>query len=548
MATKEDNKNKEENPSVVQEAFMDAEKLEEVLKENSKDMIRSTVHGEVSKLVKESLSEDDEDYEEEEVEDEEEEASDEEDTEAKNDDSDYSFDFGDETSDEEDYSGEEESPEDYSSEYPTGDEAGGASEEPLDLTNASDEQVIDIYKKLNDSDQVEVIDQNEVKFTDSAGEEYHIKTNDNMETGEEEYDMESAGYDEVDQMTENDEPMYKIELDEDDGNTGSPRKAGHDPKDQVKGATAPKDPESADAPMDNENHGDNLEGGFEEDEATEDGAGHKKDLYVMEDEDGFKLEDVDLDGDEGYDLEEDTLDDMPHDLSHYRDEEDEDDELPKDISLDDFDYDVTKTKKGDDEEGFGDEEMEESSVRAFNNGRNQSTKPKNFPKERMGGREDHFKKTRGIGESKENKEKVNEVKRNYNKLLDEAKKLKQENGKFKKSLKKFRNMLSETALFNTNLTHAMKLFLEHSTTPEEKEKILQRFDNEVETINESKKLYKSLDSEYKNKDTVNESVENKIEKPHASSVSQSQLNEANAYADDSGTARMKELMNFVDKK
>lgn len=562
MATNEENKNNEGNSSVIQEAFMDAEKLEEVLKENSKDMIRSTLNDEVSKLVKESLNEDDdeeEDYEEEEVGDEEDEASDEENAGGEETDS---YEFGDEAGGEEDYSsdysGEEESPEDYSSEYPEGgEEAGGASEEPLDLTNASDEQVIDIYKKLNGSDQVEVVDQNEIKFTDSAGEEYYIKTGDNESASESEYDMESAGYGESynigenDQVNENDEPMYRIELDEDDGNTGKPRKSGHDPRDQVKGASAPKDPDSANAPTDNENHGDNLEGGFEEDEATQDGVGHHAE-HVMEDEDDIRLEDLNLEEDEdgtremgektGYDINEEggeeSLDDMPDKLSAYRDD-DEEEELPTDIDVDDFD-DV-------DDAGGEDEEVEENSVRSFNNGRNQSLKPDQFPKNRMGGRGDHFEKTRGIGDSdqsKESKERVDEVKKNYNKLLDEAKKLKKENEEFKKSLKKFRNMLSETALFNTNLTHAMKLFLEHSTTPEEKEKILQRFDEEVETINESKKLYKTLDSEYRNKETVNESVEDKIEKPQ-SSGSQSQLNETNAYDD---TARMKELMQFVDKK
>ena len=118
----------------------------------------------------------------------------------------------------------------------------------------------------------------------------------------------------------------------------------------------------------------------------------------------------------------------------------------------------------------------------------------------------------------------------YNALLAEAKKIKAENDMFRTSLKGFRKMLGETAVFNSNLTYVTKLFLEHSTTTKEKQQILERFDNEVVTIEESKKLYKNIVSELKTKKPIAEAVENKIVSERATSQS-TQINERKVYVD-----------------
>ena len=173
------------------------------------------------------------------------------------------------------------------------------------------------------------------------------------------------------------------------------------------------------------------------------------------------------------------------------------------------------------------ETMEESNVRALNNGRNQSLKPSTFPDERRGGRVD---------------ESVNK----YNTLLTEAKELRGKNEEYKQALKQFRTMLAETVVFNSNLTYVTKLFMEHSTTKEEKQEILKRFDNEVSTLKESKRLYKSIASELTSRKPMNESVERKFNNEVSSGMSK-QLNESTAYIDKE-TQRIKDLMSRVEKR
>jgi hypothetical protein len=137
-----------------------------------------------------------------------------------------------------------------------------------------------------------------------------------------------------------------------------------------------------------------------------------------------------------------------------------------------------------------------------------------------------------------------EVKR-YKSLITEATKLKAENEQFREALKKFKNMLVETVVYNTNLSYVAKLFMEHATTKDEKISIIKRFD-EVSSIKESKKLYKSIVGELGNKKPLAESVEAKIIKEVATSSSK-QLNEATAYVDKS-TQRIKDLINRVENR
>ena len=134
----------------------------------------------------------------------------------------------------------------------------------------------------------------------------------------------------------------------------------------------------------------------------------------------------------------------------------------------------------------------------------------------------------------------------YNTLLTEAKELKSKNEEYKQALKQFRTMLAETVVFNSNLTYVTKLFMEHSTTKEEKQNILKRFDNEVSTLKESKKLYKTIASELSSKKVVAESVERKLNNELSSGISK-QLNESTAYVDKE-TQRIKDLMSRVEKR
>lgn len=573
--SQEEKNNQEENnnSSVIDEALIDAEKIQNFIKENTKDMLRSTVNEEVQKSLKGSLNEDEDDeYEEEEVEDEEEdEGEDEEGGEEEitlGDEEggveDYASDSG-----EEDYTEEPAGEEDYSDigDEETDMDMGGEedTEDTFDLTNASDEDVINVYKQLKGDDQVEVVSQDEVKLTDDeSGQEYSIRLGD--EGGEEEVEFETEEepeeepeYEfESEHLGESEEPVYEIELedeDEEDINEDKPRKAGHDPQDQAKGATAgtpgvgEDNIEKVNASTDTDNHGDNLQGGFPEDEATKSGAGHHAD-HVMEDGD----EDIDLDtlgeelGDEEVDVGEEDINEeentnpgsgAPEETHEMGEESSATEETPGDERVgvaeeEEFEVDDEGEEDTELEEEY--DEVDENSVRAYNNGRNQSAKPQNFPKQRMGGRDKHFQQARGIGEDHK------KLQKKYNKLLGEAKKLKKENKKFKESLLKFKEQLAETAVFNSNLTYATKLMMEHSVTGQEKEKIIERFDKEANTLDESKKLYKTIDSELKNKTSLNETVKNKIETQAGSGSSNGQLNETNAYTDKKEFGRMKELM------
>lgn len=141
---------------------------------------------------------------------------------------------------------------------------------------------------------------------------------------------------------------------------------------------------------------------------------------------------------------------------------------------------------------------------------------------------------------------VSETEKKYTNLLAETTKLKNENEQFKTALADFRKKLMETVVYNTNLSYVTRLFTEHSTTKAEKMDIMKRFDSQVSTVKESKKLYTIIASELKNRKPIAESVENKIIKEATSSVSK-QLNESTAYVDPS-TKRIIDLMKRVENK
>jgi len=90
--------------------------------------------------------------------------------------------------------------------------------------------------------------------------------------------------------------------------------------------------------------------------------------------------------------------------------------------------------------------------------------------------------------------------------------LREKNDEYRKALNVFRNKLNEVAVFNSNLAYATRLFTEHSTSKQEKINILRRFDG-VETLKESKNLYKAIKDELsvKTSQPMNESIERKIE-------------------------------------
>jgi len=119
--------------------------------------------------------------------------------------------------------------------------------------------------------------------------------------------------------------------------------------------------------------------------------------------------------------------------------------------------------------------------------------------------------------------------------------LREKNEEYRKALNIFRNKLNEVAVFNSNLAYATRLFTEHSTSKQEKINILRRFDG-VETIRESKNLYQVVKSELSGNSksqTMNESIERTIAKsPSTGAVN---LIESKTY-ENPQFLRMKDLM------
>ena len=124
---------------------------------------------------------------------------------------------------------------------------------------------------------------------------------------------------------------------------------------------------------------------------------------------------------------------------------------------------------------------------------------------------------------------------------EEYEELKAKNEEYKEALKVFRGKLNEVAVFNSNLAYVTKLFMEHSTTKNEKLDILKRFDT-VESMKDSKSLYKIIDGELSVKTPVTESIEKVTKTPSKGS---SNLSEGTVYKSksmDNQMNRMKELM------
>jgi hypothetical protein len=112
------------------------------------------------------------------------------------------------------------------------------------------------------------------------------------------------------------------------------------------------------------------------------------------------------------------------------------------------------------------------------------------------------------------------------------------------ALKQFRKKLQEVAVFNSNLTYAVRLFTENSTTKEEKQEILKRLDS-AKDLKESQSIYKQLVKEYTNgKTPIKESIEEKINKTASSGA---QISEQSVFVHPE-LQNMKKLWEYSYKK
>lgn len=240
----------EKKKSIIEEALLEAKSLEDALKANTKEMLAAHMSKEFESIVESSLKDEEEEKEVSEQEEEMDLEMDDAEVEGSDDEEEDVLDLEDEESDEvEDIEldldaevsdeesddveldldtdldldageGEEGEEMELDLELPSMDMMGG--EEVMDLTGASDDEVVKVFKKLSDDDEVEVVkDADGIHLTDNeTGAEYYIKESmDEMKDSmnEKEYCAEgNCGSMYEEENPENmDEVMYEIELDED---------------------------------------------------------------------------------------------------------------------------------------------------------------------------------------------------------------------------------------------------------------------------------------------------------------------------------------------
>ena len=383
----------------------------------------------------------------------------------------------------------------------------GSEDYGMDMTGASDEDVISVYKKLSGDDEIEVVSSNEVNIKDPiSGAEYNVKMGgsaiDKGEMslgGDLEVEPEIGPEMELDMGTEPEEEM-DLEM-------------GTEPEEEMDLEID----DEADSEMGGEDEDDSEMGGDDEDEDDEDDLGESV-VYEIELSDDEEIVE-DIIRTKGHDKElTNTSAPNTGDIEGQKASEDSD---SGDNLSGGFD-DKGKNGSGDAHANhIMEDEDEEPIEEKIQVGKARNVTNNKTDIKGAGGKANNVKAPNVT---------VSEVAKKYNKLLSEAKELKTENDMFRTSLKGFRKTITETAIFNINLTHATKLFLEHSTTSKEKESILNRFDDEVGTIEESKKLYKRINSELGNKSTNTRSIDNKLVSEQSSGQS-AQLNETTAYVD-----------------
>ena len=504
----------QENKNLVEEALIQMKNVEEAIAENAKGILASTMKEEINQLVKESLSEQD-----------------------MEDEVELDVDMDDESEDDDvdmDTDNEEEMDMDFDLDMDMDSE-----ESPIDLTDASDEEILKVFKAMGEEDGIIVKkDGEDIHLTDNdADAEYLVKL------GESEEEMDETMIDEIDEMDvdtedvinaifskdgdvedidvdQDEEVMYEIEFDSEDDMMESDdedmddededeedldesynhRRAVREGKSTVK----PKGVGIGSGPK--FTYKDKAAGGFKEDKKEGPksvGTGKAKFEYKKGANMEGKSKVVKAETKEG---------------QGYKDKEDERLAM-KHGKIASKDLKTTKARR--DDAGFEKRETKEA-ARTYGMG---------------------SKEGRGLRKGITNN-------RNYvygkggvkvESTQEEVNMLREKNEEYRKALNIFREKLNEVAIFNSNLAYATRLFTEHSTTKKEKINILRRFDD-VETLRESKNLYQSIKGELSKTDTktMNESVGTKLNK-QVSTGSSTTLIESKTY-ENPQFMRMKDLM------
>jgi hypothetical protein len=537
----------------VEEALIQMKNVEEAIAENAKGILASTMKEEINQLVKESLSEQDEVDLDAEI-----------DVDDTEDDVDTEMDTDIDVEDDVDLDADNVDDMDMDMDM-------DSEETPIDLTDASDEEILKVFKAMGEEDGI---------IVKKDGENVHLKDND--------ADVE-----------------YLVKL-------GESKEKSKTKKMKIKENMNLNFDDSMDS-QDDESTASVINAIFGEMEETEDMEeeyGSKK--HEFKRRGGHKMGDVDGHY-KDYEMdEEDDIDEVVYEIEFNESDDDEMMESDNDEMMESDDDEMMESdddemmESDDDEmmESYDDEDDLEESYNPQYVGEAKKLavkKPKgvglghgpkfSYKSSGKGGFNDDKKegpKTMGTGKAKfeykkganmEGKSKVvkkaetKEAARTYGNgskegrglrkgitdnrnyvygkgnvhtesLEAEVKMLREKNEEYRKALNVFREKLTEVAIFNSNLAYATRLFTEHSTTKKEKINILRRFDD-VETLKESKNLYRSLKDELGKTETksVNESVEKTINNT-MSSGSATTLIESKTY-ENPQFLRMKDLMTKI---
>lgn len=488
--------------NLVNETLLQIQNLEEVINENAKEILASTMKEEISELVKESMKNETE----EEVEM----------KEAEEDELETEVEFEDEDESEEEESEESEEYEEEEDDEMSGmmgmgmdDDMSmmGMDDEPVaDLTGEDDfEEVFKVFKNMKNSDTVTVVpDGDYTKISDDETEaEYLLQME--GEEGEEEDDETEEGYQAME------EEMYED--------------ASYQPEKET---------------------GDKIEEIMYEIEFS------NPTDELEEDEYEFELEESDEDEDnESYNpmteakkaMKMETKEGMKPKVGKN---------AAKPGSVKKFSY---KTSKG----GFKEDMKHGNPTKGTGKPKFEFKKGEKMEMVHKGkkGETKEAARTYGMGsKSGRGLRKGVTDNRNYEygknvaesvEVMEELQMLRAKNEEYRKALNLFRDKLNEVAIFNSNLAYATRLFTEHSTSKQEKINILRRFDS-AETLKESKALYKTIKDELSEgtKSTpITESIERVIDR-EPQSGSAINLIESKTY-ENPQFLRMKDIMSKIAK-
>jgi hypothetical protein len=504
-----------EKKSIIEEALLEAEQIDAAFKSNAKEILTQTMSSEIEEMVKESLTGSKKRLKEEEEEETEEVTTEEDvdlDLDTEEGDMDMDLDLDTEESEEGEESEEmdldldtEEG--DMDMDLDLGDESEGGMDldldmdnetpemetdiETVDLTGADETDVISVFKKMGPEDEIEVVNDNGIVTLkdNKSGSEYRIEMNSaggvtSVEAGELEEGTEDSG-----------EVIYEIVVDDED---------------EMSYMDYASEDEDEMSYMDSEDEmSDYMMGDDSEDEMSS---------YMNYKKSGLKNPGkADLNKD--------------HDITPY--------EKKRGMAIE-----KSMEGKKDDED-----EMSYMSRRVTTKGRYATGNRTNSNAiNRMGGAES-YKSTYGMGESttpqitKLIKENTN-LNTKLTSIESENNELKGTQEKMVEALKQFRKKLQEVAVFNSNLTYAVRLFTENSTTKEEKQEILKRLDS-AKDLKESQSVYKQLVKEYSNgKTPIKESIDEKINKTASSGA---QISEQSVFVHPE-LQNMKKLWEYSYKK